>query len=144
MIQPKQIAGGGGPLPQASRELYVNKGGSDITGTGSVTQPFLTIAHAIAVVNGFADASTTKRYLILLGPGDWSDPIVLPAWVWIVGNGDVIATRLNGAVCRLFTACQRYRVRWRRRFAIRPLIPCAVLQSGSDSPFRSRCQLTPA
>ncbi len=85
------------PLPSASRQFYVDKGGSD-SNNGSVTAPFLTIAHAIVAINALGDASTTKRYNILLGPGDWADVIVLPAWVWIVGAGDVIATRLNGNI----------------------------------------------
>jgi len=87
-----------GPSPQAGEQVYVNKGGSDVTGNGSVTNPFLTIAHAIAVINAFADAATTKRYDILVGTGEYADTIVLPAWVWIVGNGDVLATRLDGNV----------------------------------------------
>ena len=96
-IQQKQTNIPFAPLPSASRQFYVDKGGSD-SNNGSVTAPFLTIAHAIAAVNALGDASTTKRYDILVGPGDYADTIVLPAWTWIIGGGDVIATRLNGNV----------------------------------------------
>lgn len=96
-IQQKQTNIPFAPLPSASRQFYVDKGGNDAN-NGSVTAPFLTIAHAIAAVNALGDASTTKRYDIMVGPGDWADVIVLPSWVWIIGNGDVLATRLNGAV----------------------------------------------
>ena len=98
MIQSKQIAGGGGPSPSLTREFWVNKGGNDVTGTGTNAAPFLTLAHTIAVINALGDASTTKRYDILLGPGDWNENILLPGWTWIIGSGDVIATRLNQTV----------------------------------------------
>ena len=79
----------GGGLPVNSQSLYVNKAGSDVTGNGSITAPFLTIAHAITVVNGFGDASTSKQYYINVGPGTWTDAILLPAWTWIVGGGEL-------------------------------------------------------
>jgi hypothetical protein len=86
--------GGSGPAPALTQILYVNKGGNDATGDGSITKPFLTIQAATSSVT---DASTLKRYAILVGPGRFDEPVVIKPWVFIVGT-DTNGTRIGGAV----------------------------------------------
>lgn len=50
---------------------HVSKGGSDANGTGSIDRPYLTIQAAEASIT---DASTTKLYLVKIGPGEYSLP----------------------------------------------------------------------
>lgn len=74
--------------------LYVNKSGNDTTGDGSIRKPYLTISQAINVCG---DSAYEKRYTIHVGPGDYSQAIHLPPWVFIVGDG-YMCTRISGAV----------------------------------------------
>jgi hypothetical protein len=82
------------PLPTTTREVYVNQGGNDATGNGTIEQPYATIAKALSTIT---DAATGKRYVILLGPGNWPENIALKSWVWIVGT-ELLVTRLNGNI----------------------------------------------
>jgi hypothetical protein len=56
----------GPPLPTFSETVYVNKGGNDSTGDGTINAPFLTIQHALTTIT---DSSASKYYAIMVGPG---------------------------------------------------------------------------
>lgn len=86
--------GGAGPSPTATQTVYVNKGGNDTTGNGSFEKPFLTIQ---AGMNFITDADRPKRYALLLGPGDYVDPVVTKPWIWVVGDA-LNTTRITGPV----------------------------------------------
>jgi hypothetical protein len=62
----------------------VSKGGSDATGDGSLTNPFATIAAAMASIT---DASPTKRYILKVQAGAYTEgALALKANVFIVGD----------------------------------------------------------
>jgi hypothetical protein len=69
-------------LPSASQIVYVSKAGSDLTGDGSIGNPYLTIQKALTSIT---DATTLKRYEISVGPGSYADPFLVKPWVGIVG-----------------------------------------------------------
>jgi hypothetical protein len=71
--------------------IFVNKAGNDTTGNGSDEQPFLTIGHALSVI---LDATSTKRYLISVGPGTYAENVSLKANVFIEGSAPII-TRIS-------------------------------------------------
>lgn len=74
---------------------YVNSvTGSDVTGNGNVSRPFATIGAAQAAIS---DASPTKRYMILVAAGNYSEAIALKANVFIIGEMKE-AVRITGAV----------------------------------------------
>ena len=75
-------------------DLWVDKNGSDITGNGSYGNPFLTVPTALAAM---VSPSTTKRYIIHMGTGDWVENILLPPWTTIKGESN-FNTRQNGSV----------------------------------------------
>jgi hypothetical protein len=70
------------PSPSGNELVYVNKSGSDITGDGSFGNPFLTIQRALTSIT---DASSTKPYAVLVGPGTYSDNFNVIPWAAIVG-----------------------------------------------------------
>jgi hypothetical protein len=76
------LAVGTEPLPNASQLIWVDQGGNDSTGDGTLGNPYFTIAHAVTT---FSDSSITKSYLILVGPGTYSAAFNLPPWVTIHG-----------------------------------------------------------
>lgn len=86
----------GDPGPNAIHfaDLWVDKNGSDITGDGTFAEPFLTIPVALAAMTG---ASTTKRYVIHIGTGDFNENIALVPWATLAGV-DVFNSRINGAI----------------------------------------------
>jgi hypothetical protein len=86
--------GGSGPGPTSTQIVYVNKGGNDGTGDGSFSQPFLTIQAAMTAIT---DATLTKRYVLDLGPGTYSDPFALKPWFAIVGHSN-LPTRISGVI----------------------------------------------
>lgn len=74
---------------------FVAVSGSDVTGDGTLTKPF---ASVTAALNSITDASPTKRYVISVGPGNYTDAaIALKANVFIVGE-QKNTVRLAGAV----------------------------------------------
>jgi hypothetical protein len=76
-------SGGVAPSFTITQELWVAASwGSDITGDGSIFNPFKTIAHARSVIT---DASSTKLYEIILYPGTYAEDIPLKAFTKIVG-----------------------------------------------------------
>jgi hypothetical protein len=92
---PQATGGGSGPSASANQLVWVTQGGSDVTGDGTVLNPFFTVAHAMTTIT---DSAILKRYAILTGPGVYSDPIALKPWVYIVGLGVASETRLSGAI----------------------------------------------
>lgn len=81
----------GGNLPSGCRVIYVAANGSDVTGTGSETKPYASPAFAMSAVTS---PSVTNRWLIQLGPGDYSTggTIFMKPFVFIAGCG--ILTRI--------------------------------------------------
>lgn len=86
--------GGDGPLPFDTQMVYVRKGGNDITGNGTIIAPYATITYAMSTIT---DALWQKRYLIDVGPGNWSDSFAWKAWVFMRGS-TVQSTRLTGTI----------------------------------------------
>ena len=78
--------------PTISVTLYVNKNGNDITGDGSIINPFLTWQAAVASIT---DATTSKRYAIVIGPGQYTHAGTLKAFTYLVGVNPSL-TILNG------------------------------------------------
>src|SRR5262245_1979430 len=85
--------------PTQTRVVNVSKAGNDATADGSECRPFLTITAAMASITDatspFPDpGNATKRYAILIGPGQYSEPLVhLKANVQLVGTSFLL-TRL--------------------------------------------------
>jgi hypothetical protein len=62
----------------------VSKGGSDVTGDGSLSKPYATIAAAMASI---ADASPTKRYAIKVEAGAYTEgALTLKPNVFVIGD----------------------------------------------------------
>jgi hypothetical protein len=62
----------------------VSKGGSDVTGDGTLSKPYATIAAAMASIT---DASPTKRYAVKVEAGAYTEgALLLKANVWVVGD----------------------------------------------------------
>lgn len=81
---------------QTEQAIFVGGGGSD-TNNGGPEDPVATIAHAFSMIAGYADASPSKRYTIVLYPGNWSSNISIPANIFIAGIQSY-NTRLTGNV----------------------------------------------
>ncbi len=88
------------PSPQLAQLVNVSKAGNDATGDGSQLKPFLTIPAAMAAIASYGDASPTKRYGVLVTPGNYAESFVLPANVFVIGEERDI-TRLTGATITL-------------------------------------------
>jgi hypothetical protein len=67
--------------------VFVAKNGNDATGDGTEGKPYLTVAQAVSTIG---DASAAKRYLVILGSGDYADPFTLKAWVGITGAENAV------------------------------------------------------
>lgn len=82
--------------PATSQILWVQKGGNDLTATGTPYKPFATLPAALlaAVAGG---AATSKRFAVFVGPGNFSEALTLVPWVAIIGAHQN-ATRITGAV----------------------------------------------
>lgn len=74
--------------------MYVEADGNDTTGEGSYENPYLTVGHAMASI---LDASTTKRYQIVVGAMVDASNIALRPYVWIQG-ADLAISRLTGTL----------------------------------------------
>src|SRR6185437_5260752 len=62
---------------------YVN--GSDVTGTGTLSNPYKTYTHALSTIT---DASSSKYYAIYLMPGTYIETsFVIEPWISIIGAG---------------------------------------------------------
>lgn len=74
--------------------VYVSKNGLD-TNNGKQHKPFLTITAAL---NSITDALPTKRYIVKVEPGNYSETIALKANVFVVGEGSKESVRITGAI----------------------------------------------
>ena len=64
--------------------VYVEKGGNDATANGSLARPFSTIMGAL---NSITDASVTKRYVVKVAPGAYSETnLKLKAGIFVLGE----------------------------------------------------------
>lgn len=77
-----------------TRQVYVSKGGNDVTGDGSILNPFLTIGVAMSAI---ADASLTKKYDIMIAPGTYSENIILKPNVNLVSSNP-LSVYLTGTI----------------------------------------------
>lgn len=74
-------------LPANSETVYVSAAGSNVSGNGSPTRPYATVQFA---VNSIADSSSTKPYIVQIGPGTFtSTNLGLPPWVFLVGSFNI-------------------------------------------------------
>ena len=65
--------------------IYVNLGGNDTTATGSYESSYLTISAAL---NSITDNSSTKRYVISIGPGNYLEAgFSLKPYIHLIGSG---------------------------------------------------------
>jgi len=63
---------------------FVAKDGNDVSGDGTLRKPFASITAALAAIT---DASPSKRYVVKVGPGAYSEAgIALKANVFVVGD----------------------------------------------------------
>src|ERR1035437_9146226 len=90
--------------------VWVAKNGNDTTGVvGEMSRPFLTITAAYAAIT---DNSATKRYVIEIAPGTYTEnnPIVMKDFVHLVGQGGPRATTVSPANANadLFTGANSY------------------------------------
>src|SRR5271168_2791577 len=74
---------GSSPLPINSQIVFVSITGNDITGNGSFNAPYATTEHAMTTIT---DALWEKRYVIEVGPGNYTDNITWKAWVYVNGS----------------------------------------------------------
>lgn len=74
--------------------VYVSKNGLD-TNSGKQHSPFLTITAAL---NSISDATPSKRYILKVAPGNYSETIALKANVFVVGEGSKESVRITGAI----------------------------------------------
>jgi hypothetical protein len=86
--------GGGPPAPATGLEVFVNVAGNDTTGDGTQSNPFRTINRACTLIRSFSNASTTNRYAIRVGPGRFTEALVLTDWTYIVGDS-IEGTRVS-------------------------------------------------
>lgn len=88
----QEVSGGPG-IVSVAQTRYVTKGGDDATGDGSLTQPFATIAAALASIT---DASPTKRYAIKIEAGAYTEGnLLLKANVFVSGNNTLNGVRVT-------------------------------------------------
>ena len=77
-------------LPAATQTIYVSKGGSDSTGNGTPSKPYLSISAGLAAVG---TASSAIPWEVNVGPGLFVESVIsmkLGVWIKGVGPGDTI------------------------------------------------------
>ena len=74
--------------------VHVSKNGSD-SNSGKQHAPFLTITAAL---NSISDSAPTKRYVVKVSSGAYSEAIALKANVFVVGEGQKESVRITGAI----------------------------------------------
>ena len=72
---------------RSSQMVYVSQGGDDISGDGTIINPYATIPKAMASI---VDASPTKRYSMILGPGNYNESFSLKANVIVIGVDPIL------------------------------------------------------
>jgi len=77
-------SGGGASIVQ-SNSIWVDPNGSDVSGNGSIGNPYQTIAHAIIQAKA-KNPSNTNRIAILIAPGTYNETVIaIPPYTWLVG-----------------------------------------------------------
>jgi hypothetical protein len=81
------------PVPFYTQTVYVQKVSGSTVPDGSLDRPFTSVIDAM---NSIADASPTKRYVVSIGPGTYTEagPLHVKANVFIKGVSK-LAVRLN-------------------------------------------------
>lgn len=87
-------------LPTNAQTCYVSKAGNDSTADGSYFKPFLTISAAITSIT---DASSSKYYQVVVGPGTYTENLTLKPAIFVVGEnggggGEAGPVRINGTI----------------------------------------------
>lgn len=80
------------PVPVDTQQVYVSKGGSDLNGSGNITNPYATISFALSSI---LDASVAKQYVINVGPGTYSQNLSLRPNISLMGEG---TTSIDGNI----------------------------------------------
>lgn len=70
------------PAPAVSQQVFVAKFGSDVTGNGTLGNPYATLTHALATIT---DATNLKRYQVNVLPGEYIGNWTIKAFVRVVG-----------------------------------------------------------
>ena len=101
-----EVAGNGAAIPESIfswgeelNALYAGKHGADTNNGKKIENAFLTIQAAI---NSVTDATSIKKYVIYVGPGDYAENVVAKDYVFLVG-ADTAATRVTGSSGTLLT-----------------------------------------
>lgn len=86
--------------PTNSQACYVGKNGNDSTGNGSIFAPYLTIGAALSSIT---DATAAKYYQVVIGPGTYTENVVLKPAITLVGSNGGGSTeagpvRINGTI----------------------------------------------
>jgi hypothetical protein len=78
--------GGGSAVVKQPNTFYVSTSAGSDANPGTLSQPFATLAHALAVAKPIAFAGTfTNPVLILVYPGEYNENLVMPANVFLQG-----------------------------------------------------------
>lgn len=86
------------PSDSITQIVYVNKGGDNATATGNINQPYLTIGAALVAIT---DASSSKTYVIIVGPGTYTENVAIKAFCFLRGSnplGNFGITIINGDI----------------------------------------------
>lgn len=75
-----------GLAPSINHTVYVQKGGSDVTGDGSWGKPYATINQACTLIRALGNASSAHRYAVFVGPGSYVETLTISEWTYIVGS----------------------------------------------------------
>jgi len=95
-----EIGGGASIQVPLQQQAFVAKSGNDGTGTvGRVDLAYLTIQAAIDAIT---DATTTKRYVVKVAPGDYAENIIMKNYVYLEGESTA-ACRITGTSGTLVT-----------------------------------------
>lgn len=111
-------------------DLWVDKSGNDVTGDGTFGNPFLTIPAAI---NTVIDASSTKRYVIHVGSGNFVENFELPPWTNIQGVNE-FSTQISGQISNSGS--------WITTSGAEATLSCLRITSTVDINFASELALT--
>ena len=78
------------------KAVYVNTGGSDVTGDGSFGNPYKTVKYALTT-NAIPSSDITNKWGVFIAPGVYleDNPITGRAYVNIVAMGDTSSTRIQ-------------------------------------------------
>jgi len=92
-LQDPSTGGNSGLLPSINQIVWVQQGGSE-TATGTYDNPFPSIGDALASI---VDATPSKNYIVMVGPGSYAETIILKSNVTVCGlsNESCFATSVQ-------------------------------------------------